>query len=63
MTDSKQLPVPPGVAGERLDAALAKMLGLSRSAAAELCEAGHVTLDGRVAGKSDRVALDQWVTV
>lgn len=63
MTELKSLPVPDGLVGERLDAALAKMLGLSRSAAAELCESGHVRLAGVVASKSDRVAVDQIVEV
>ena len=61
MPNSLRLPVPDGLAGERLDAALAKMLGLSRSAAADLCEQGLVTVDGIVAGKSLKVSADQWV--
>jgi 23S rRNA pseudouridine1911/1915/1917 synthase len=39
----------------RVDAGLAKLLGLSRTAVAELAESGEVRLDGRVAGKSDRL--------
>ena len=61
MTETKSLPVPDGLAGQRLDAALAKMLGLSRSAAAEMCEAGLVRVDGVVAAKAQKVAADQWV--
>ncbi len=49
------LPVPDGLDGARVDQALAKMLGFSRTFAAEVAEAGGVFLDGRVAGKSDRV--------
>jgi len=47
--------VPEGLDGERLDAALARMFGLSRSRAAELISAGDVLLDGQPAAKSDRV--------
>jgi 23S rRNA pseudouridine1911/1915/1917 synthase len=47
--------VPEGLDGERLDAALARMFGLSRSRAAELIGAGQVLVDGQPAAKSDRV--------
>jgi 23S rRNA pseudouridine1911/1915/1917 synthase len=47
--------VPEGLDGERLDAALARMFGLSRARAAELIRAGQVLLDGQPAAKSDRV--------
>ena len=63
MAEIKHLPVPPSLDGERADAAVAKMLGLSRSAAAELCESGQVTVSGKVTGKSDRVQADAWVQV
>jgi 23S rRNA pseudouridine1911/1915/1917 synthase len=51
----RQLAVPDGLDGERLDAAMARMFGLSRSRAAELIGDGMVLLDGRTAAKSDRV--------
>lgn len=51
----RMLPVPDGLEGMRVDAGLAKMLGLSRTAAAELVESGDVRLDGEQAGKSDRL--------
>ena len=47
--------VPEGLDGERLDAALARMFGLSRSQAAELIGSGQVLVDGEPAAKSDRV--------
>ena len=59
----RTLPVPDGLAGDRVDAALARMLGLSRTRAAELAEAGAVRLDGRQVGKSDRVLPGSWVEV
>lgn len=49
------LPVPDGLDGMRVDAGLAKLLGLSRTAVAELAESGAVLLDGHSAGKSDRL--------
>lgn len=49
------LHVPDGLAGERVDAAIARMFGLSRTKAAELVAAGEVTLDGVAPAKSDRV--------
>jgi 23S rRNA pseudouridine1911/1915/1917 synthase len=53
--DERQLTIPEGLDGERLDAALARMFGLSRSKAAELIGDGLVLLGGRPASKSDRV--------
>ena len=56
MTSGERLVlVPEGLDGERLDAALARMFGLSRARAAELIGAGQVLLDGQPAAKSDRV--------
>src|ERR1700677_3537738 len=52
---TRELTVPEGLDGERLDAAMARMFGLSRSRAAELIGDGQVLLDGRTAAKSDRV--------
>ncbi|MEC3977700.1 RluA family pseudouridine synthase [Amycolatopsis sp. H20-H5] len=52
---SRLLPVPNGLEGMRVDAGLAKLLGLSRTVVAELAESGDVLLDGRPAGKSDRL--------
>ena len=53
--DERFVLVPEGLDGERLDAALARMFGLSRSRAAELIGSGLVLLDGQPAAKSDRV--------
>jgi 23S rRNA pseudouridine1911/1915/1917 synthase len=47
--------VPDGLAGERVDAAMAQMFGLSRTRAAELIARGLVQVDGAGATKSDRV--------
>ena len=53
--DHRSLPVPDGLAGERVDAALAQMFGLSRTRAADLISQGLVTIDGGGVAKSDRV--------
>jgi 23S rRNA pseudouridine1911/1915/1917 synthase len=61
MTEQRVLPVPEGLAGERLDAALARMLGLSRTRAAELVDSGGVRVDGVLPSKSDRVVAGAWL--
>ena len=63
MPDVRRLPVPEGLAGERIDVGLSRLLGLSRSAAADLCAAGAVSVDGHVAAKSDRLVADTWLEV
>ena len=55
-TEHRSLLVPDGLAGERVDAAMARLFGFSRSRAAELIAAGNVTVDGEAAMKSDRVS-------
>ncbi|WP_425841522.1 RluA family pseudouridine synthase [Microbacterium sp. PA5] len=61
--DSRTLPVPDGLDGVRVDAALAKMLGFSRTFAAEVADAGGVRMDGRALGKSDRLRAGGWLDV
>jgi 23S rRNA pseudouridine1911/1915/1917 synthase len=61
--ESRTLPVPDGLDGQRVDAGLAKLLGFSRSFAAEVADAGGVSLDGRTVGKSDRLRRDGWLSV
>ncbi len=58
----RRVPVPDGLDGERLDAAISRMFGLSRTRAAELIGAGAVLIDGQPAGKSDRVPAE-WLDV
>ena len=52
---NRVLLVPEGLEGERVDAAAARMTGISRSRIAELAAAGKIRLDGEPTGKSDRV--------
>ena len=63
MTDTRALPLPDGLDGLRLDVALSRLFGLSRSSAADLVSAGSVTVDGREALKSDRARGGSWVEV
>jgi len=63
VTERRLLPVPDGLAGERVDVGLARLLGLSRSAAAELAAAGGVLLDGTAAAKSDRLVAGALIEV
>ncbi|MBD7999015.1 RluA family pseudouridine synthase [Oerskovia gallyi] len=63
MGQVRSLPVPDGLAGERVDAALARLLGLSRTRAAEVAAAGGVRVDGRELGKSDRLVAGAWLEV
>ncbi|HMA47550.1 MAG TPA: RluA family pseudouridine synthase [Frankiaceae bacterium] len=51
----RTLPVPEGLDGLRLDAAIARLFGLSRSAAAEIVDTGGASVDGAVRDRSDRV--------
>ncbi|MDO3697399.1 RluA family pseudouridine synthase, partial [Curtobacterium flaccumfaciens] len=55
--------MPDGLAGERVDAAIAKLLGFSRSFAADVVAAGGVRVDGVPVDKSDRLHADSWLEV
>lgn len=63
MGDVRRLPVPDGLAGERVDAALARLFGVSRSKGVKLIESGDVALDEAVAAKGDRVSAGQMLQV
>jgi 23S rRNA pseudouridine1911/1915/1917 synthase len=61
--DQRHVPVPDGLDGERLDAALARMFGLSRAKAADLVADGLVLVGGQPAAKSHRVEAGSWLDV
>ncbi|HYO17699.1 MAG TPA: RluA family pseudouridine synthase [Dermatophilaceae bacterium] len=63
MPDVRSLSVPDGLEGERVDSALARLFGLSRTKAAELAATGGVTVDQRTVGKSDRLTAGAWLEV
>ncbi|MGI8721337.1 MAG: RluA family pseudouridine synthase [Geodermatophilaceae bacterium] len=63
MTELRGLPVPEGLAGLRVDAALTRLFGVSRATAAHLADAGDVRVEGRVRGKGDRLSAGTWLEV
>ncbi|MEU5866340.1 MULTISPECIES: RluA family pseudouridine synthase [unclassified Nonomuraea] len=63
MTERRSLPVPDGLEGERVDAAISRLFGFSRTRAAELIAAGEVQVDGGQPAKSDRVHAGAWLEV
>ena len=63
MAEIRSLPVPDGLAGDRVDSGLARLLGISRSGVADLAETGQVLLDGVAVGKSDRLRAGAWLEV
>lgn len=63
MNETKLLPVPDGLVGERVDAGVAKLMGLSRSVVADMVIDGLVQMNGKVVGKSDRLAAGAFLEV
>ena len=63
VAERRVLLVPDGLDGERVDAAVARMLGLSRSQVVELIGTGRVLLDGGTISKSDRVNVGSMLEV
>ena len=59
----RTLAVPEGVAGERIDSALTRVLGLSRTAVVKLLEDGDITTSGHAMLKSERVGAGQIIEV
>lgn len=63
MSHHRSFSVPDGLVGERVDVVVARLIGVSRSFAADIVDAGGVTLDGKPAGKSDRAAIDATIDI
>ncbi|WP_374238256.1 RluA family pseudouridine synthase [Actinoplanes sp. DH11] len=63
MSGQRSLPVPDGLDGMRLDQAVSRLFGLSRTAAATLVESGDALVDGVVRTKSEKVAAGSWLEV
>jgi len=55
MAESRLLPVPDGLDGLRLDVAISRLMGFSRTAAADLIDAGNVFVDGSAPARSAKV--------
>lgn len=52
---SESFEIDASLGGERVDTAIARLLGISRSTAAEVCESGGARVGKKLLGKSDRV--------
>src|SRR6058998_1854974 len=63
VTAHRTVPVPEGLDGLRLDAAISRLFGLSRTAAAQIVTSGGASLDGKLAMKSDRVSAGETLDV
>ena len=63
MTEDRLIQVPEGIAGTRADAGIARLLGMSRSAVADLIEAGLVQQNSQVISKSDSLIQDAWLNI
>jgi len=63
MTEQRLIQVPEGLAGNRADAGIAKLLGLSRSVVADMISAGLVQQNDHVIQKSDSLLADAWLRV
>ncbi|MGB3696153.1 MAG: RluA family pseudouridine synthase [Gordonia sp. (in: high G+C Gram-positive bacteria)] len=63
MRDSRAMPVPDGLHGMRIDAGVSRLLGVSRTVAATLADAGDITVDGVAVGKSHKLAAGAWLDV
>lgn len=63
MSDTRLLPVPDALIGDRADAALARMLGMPRAQVAGLIEDGLVLVNGRTALKSTRLSASDLIEV
>ena len=61
--ETRSLPVPDGLAGMRLDQAVSRLFGLSRTAAAVLVDAGDAVVDGQARVKSERVRAGSWLEI
>jgi 23S rRNA pseudouridine1911/1915/1917 synthase len=59
----RSLPVPDGLDGLRLDVAISRLFGFSRTAAADLIDAGNVFLGGGQPARSAKVHAGDWLEV
>ena len=55
MSETRTIPVPEGLGGERLDVVLSRLFGFSRAFAQGVIDEGGALLDGAAGAKSDRV--------
>jgi 23S rRNA pseudouridine1911/1915/1917 synthase len=60
---TRELPLPEGLDGLRLDLAVSRLFGLSRTVAAALVDQGDVLVDGQVRARSAKVDAGAWLEV
>lgn len=63
MSDVRTVLVPEGLEGERVDAGVARLFGLSRTKAADLATGGRVLQSGASVGKSERLVAGSMLEV
>jgi 23S rRNA pseudouridine1911/1915/1917 synthase len=63
MGETRLLPVPEGLDGLRLDVAISRLFGFSRTTAADLIDAGQVSVDGAPTARSAKVHGGSWLEV
>ena len=63
MTDQRTVLVPEGLEGERVDAAISRLFGLSRTRAADIATEGGVSVNTTSVGKSHRVSAGDLLEV
>lgn len=63
MSDTRTVVVPDGLEGERVDAGLSRLLGLSRNKVADIAAEGGVLMGSKALGKGDRLLAGELVTV
>lgn len=63
MSDVRNVLVPDGLEGERVDAAVSRLFGLSRTRVADLAAEGKVLLEGATVAKSARVSAGDRIEV
>jgi 23S rRNA pseudouridine1911/1915/1917 synthase len=61
--ERRSVPIPDGLHGLRIDQAVSRLFGLSRTAAAAIVEAGDVMIDGTPRSKSEKVTAGAWLDV
>jgi 23S rRNA pseudouridine1911/1915/1917 synthase len=61
--ERRSVPIPDGLHGLRVDQAVSRLFGLSRTTAAAIVEAGDVMIDGVPRSKSDKVTAGAWLDI
>jgi 23S rRNA pseudouridine1911/1915/1917 synthase len=60
---SQRFEIDSSLAGERADTAISRLLGVSRSSAADICEQGDASVGSKTLNKSDRLSLGDKLSI